>query len=100
MNPFLNHRDLAFRIIRETARLSNQPYQILTGFNRKSEVFAARAIAMYLIRKNTTLTLTDIGEIFSRRDHTTVLNAVRRAEEMIAESKEIEAVCQEIMTNA
>lgn len=100
MNPFLNHKELAFRIIKETARLSSQPYVMLIGYNRKPAVFAARAIAMHLIRKNTNLTLTDIGEIFGSRDHTTVMNAIKRAEEMIAESKEIEAVCQEIVANA
>jgi chromosomal replication initiator protein len=100
MNPFLNHKDHAFRIVKETARLSNQTCETLIGYNRKPPIFAARAIAIYLIRNNTDLTLTEIGEIFESRDHTTVKNAIKRAKEMISESKEIEAACQEIIANA
>jgi chromosomal replication initiator protein len=50
--------------------------------NRTAELALARQIAMYLSRKNLHLTVDQIAKAFNKTDHTTVLYAVRRVEEM------------------
>ncbi|MBI2907920.1 MAG: chromosomal replication initiator protein DnaA [Chloroflexi bacterium] len=57
----------------------------LSGKMREQPIVLARQIAMYLMREETPLSLTDIGKELGRRDHTTVLHACRKiAEEMEA----------------
>ncbi|WP_300046917.1 chromosomal replication initiator protein DnaA [Trueperella sp.] len=48
-----------------------------------------RHIAMYMCREMTDLSLPKIAEAFNRRDHTTVLNALRKVESLMAEKQEI-----------
>ncbi|MCM3906939.1 chromosomal replication initiator protein DnaA [Trueperella bernardiae] len=48
-----------------------------------------RHIAMYMCREMTDLSLPKIAESFNRRDHTTVLNALRKVESLMAEKQEI-----------
>jgi len=51
---------------------------------RSKHIARPRQIAMYLSKKLTTLSLPDIGRKFGGRDHTTVIHAVRKIEELIA----------------
>ena len=44
-----------------------------------------RQVAMWLAKQITTRSLPDIGRRFGGRDHTTVLHAVRRIEQLKAE---------------
>lgn len=48
----------------------------MDGKWRKREWVEARHIAMYMIKKFTTLSLKKIGMYFGGRDHSTVLNAI------------------------
>ena len=61
-------------------------YQIrpsdLRSASRKQAIVRPRQIAMVLAREYTDLSLPDIGEAFGGRDHTTVINAVRRISEL------------------
>ena len=50
--------------------------------SRKRAIVRPRQIAMVLAREYTDLSLPDIGEGFGGRDHTTVINAVRRIQEL------------------
>jgi hypothetical protein len=52
----------------------------LRGPERQRHVAAARAIAMYLVRKATFLSYPEIGSRFGSRDHSTVIAAVRKVE--------------------
>jgi chromosomal replication initiator protein len=53
----------------------------LTGPSRAAAPLRARQLAIYLCREMTDLSLPQIGRLFGGRDHTTVLNAIRRVEE-------------------
>lgn len=55
----------------------------MTSPRRVREVALPRQIAMYLAKRLTTLSLPDIGKNFGGRDHTTVLHAVRKVEELV-----------------
>ena len=49
----------------------------LTSHRRAREIVRPRQIAMYLARELTPRSLPEIGRVFGRRDHTTVLHAIR-----------------------
>lgn len=53
----------------------------LKGKNRVKNLVTARHIAMYLMKKELSLPLVEIGQWFSGRDHTSVLHAVHKIEE-------------------
>jgi len=72
-------RDIANATARHFAlRLSD-----LRGKSRRRAVVAARDVAIYLCRQLTRENLTRIGEYFGGRDHTTILHACRKAEELL-----------------
>ncbi len=54
----------------------------LRGKQRKREILVPRQISMYLMRDLTNLSLEEIGSFF-RRDHSTVLNAIKRVNAMM-----------------
>ena len=57
---------------------------------RRSRALARpRQIAMYLAKQYTTNSLPDIGRKFSNRDHTTVIHAVKKIDELIKKDNEI-----------
>ena len=56
---------------------------------RSRSLARPRQIAMYLSKQYTTNSLPDIGRKFSNRDHTTVIHAVRKIDELIKKDNEI-----------
>lgn len=54
----------------------------LKGKQRKREILVPRQISMYLMRDLTNLSLEEIGSFFGR-DHSTVLNAIKRVNSMM-----------------
>tara|TARA_B100001750_G_C15384745_1_gene534303 strand:- start:240 stop:1004 length:765 start_codon:yes stop_codon:yes gene_type:complete len=64
---------------------------------RRSRALARpRQIAMYLAKQYTTNSLPDIGRKFSNRDHTTVIHAVKKIDELIKKDNEINQNITEI----
>ena len=57
---------------------------------RSRSVARPRQIAMYLSKKMTTKSLPDIGRRFSGRDHTTVIHAIKKVEELMIQDKNFE----------
>ena len=55
-----------------------------------------RQIAMYLAKKLTTKSLPDIGRKQTSRDHTTVIHAIKKIEELMAADKKFEYEVQDI----
>lgn len=62
----------------------------LLSSKRIKNLARSRQVAIYLSKNLTTKSLADIGKKFGGRDHTTVLHAVRKIQELIEEDKEIE----------
>ncbi|HCC24496.1 MAG TPA: chromosomal replication initiator protein DnaA, partial [Holosporales bacterium] len=60
---------------------------------RARAVARPRQVAMYLTKILTTRSLPEIGRKFGGRDHTTVLHAVKKVEELMAEEK---TICEDI----
>lgn len=70
--------------IEDIQRLVARHYKIgrrdLLSFRRTADIVRPRQIAMYLARILTLRSLPEIARMFSNRDHTTVLNAVKKVE--------------------
>ena len=69
-------------IQRTVAKYYNIKIQDLTGARRTRSIARPRQIAMALAKELTSHSLPEIGESFGGRDHTTVLHAVRKIEEL------------------
>lgn len=67
-------------IIKEICRYFRLDEDQVTGQTRNRDCVNARQIAMYLIRRMTSLSLNDIGGPFNGRDHTTVLHSIDKVE--------------------
>ncbi|OYQ31142.1 chromosomal replication initiation protein DnaA [Sandarakinorhabdus cyanobacteriorum] len=63
----------------------------LLSERRAREVARPRQIAMYLAKKMTPRSLPEIGRRFGNRDHTTVMHAVKKVEELRAKDREIDS---------
>ena len=87
------------RIISETARYYNITNEDICGQNRSKNTAEARQIAMYLIRTMTNLSLKDIGELFTNRNHTTVLSSIRKIEDGIKADPSITSKVRDISSN-
>ncbi len=72
-------------IQRKTAEFYKLEVKDFHSPQRARRVARPRQVAMYLARKLTTRSLPEIGRRFGGRDHTTVLHACRRIEELCEE---------------
>lgn len=73
------------RIVAETFRI---PVIEMVSERRARHIARPRQVAMYLARETTTMSLPAIGGRFGGRDHTTVMHACRRVEELIESDPE------------
>ena len=64
---------------------------------RSRSLARPRQIAMYLAKKYTTNSLPEIGRKFSNRDHTTVIHAVKKINELVKNDNEIKHSITEII---
>ena len=65
---------------------------------RSAPVARARQLAMYLTRELTDLSLPAIAEAFNRRDHTTVMHAIRKVESSALEDATVSRAVEELTT--
>ena len=63
----------------------------LLSARRAREVARPRQVAMYLAKKLTPRSLPEIGRRFGGRDHTTVMHAVKRIDELRAADRELDS---------
>ena len=76
-------------IIRKVADHYNLRMSDLLSARRARQVARPRQVAMYLAKTLTSRSLPDIGRRFGGRDHTTVIHAVRKIEELRATDSQI-----------
>jgi chromosomal replication initiator protein len=70
----------------------------LIGTSRAATPLRARQVAIYLTRELTDLSLPQIGRLYGGRDHTTVLNSLRRVEAGLGEDEALTAKVDELRT--
>lgn len=73
----------------EVCQYFRLPKKELIGTKRVQSVVYPRQIAMYLVRELTDLSLPKIGELFGKRDHSTVLHAITKIEKMMNQEHEV-----------
>ncbi len=87
------HDDSTTITIDEIQRLVAEHYKIrvvdLKSKSRNKPIVVARQLAMYFIKHQLDKSLVDIGRAFGSRDHTTVLNALRRIESQLQEDSDL-----------
>jgi chromosomal replication initiator protein len=66
-----------------------EPASLQSGRKAK-RVSHPRMLAMWLARKHTRVALSEIGQYFSRRAHSTVISAQKRVEDWLAERTSLE----------
>lgn len=76
-------------IISITAEYFGITIEEVTGTSRSRVYVTARQIAMYLCRQLTDLSLPKIGDHFGGKDHTTVMYAVKKVEDQIAQRRQM-----------
>jgi len=65
---------------------------------RTKPIVTARQMAMYLAKKVLDKSLMDIGRSFGDRDHTTVINAIRRIENQLEKDADLKKDLDELET--
>lgn len=63
---------------------------------RKKHIVTARQTAMYLIKKHFKKSLNDIGILFNKKDHTTVLNSIKKVEKLLVEDPGFKALFEDL----
>lgn len=76
-------------IIAAISSYYNIPHTELCGKSRKKEIVRPRQVAMYLLRKESSMSFPSIGEHFSGRDHTTAMHACEKIEKLIEHDEEL-----------
>lgn len=71
----------------------------LLSKKRTKDVVMARQVAIYLSRELTDLSLTSIGEVFGRRDHTTIIHSYDKINNKIKKDKSFKAIIKNLTLN-
>ena len=86
--------------VEEIQRLSAAHFSVrindLKSANRSKPLVVARQVAMYLVKKHLEKSLVEIGRAFGGKDHTTVLNALRRIENQLEQNTELRKDIEEL----
>jgi chromosomal replication initiator protein len=87
--------------IDEIQKLVSQHFELkpldLVSARRARAVARPRQIAMYLAKRLTTRSLPEIGRKFGGRDHSTVIHAVRKIEELRDQDRDIDEAVRTLM---
>lgn len=92
----IQHEPSIQQIATAVARRFKLKTSDLKGATRRQQVVRARALAMFLGRKLTDRSLQQIGSFFGGRDHTTVLHACRKTEELLGSSPDLSLAADEV----
>ena len=69
-------------IQRKVAEYFNIKFSDMVSIRRSRVIARPRQVAMYLSKTCTTKSLPEIGKLFGGRDHTTVIHAVKKIEDL------------------
>ncbi len=67
----------------------NLPIKLIKGEKRDKPIAQPRQIIMYLLKKNTGMTLEEIADFLGGRDHTTIMHGVKRVEGLLQNNDRI-----------
>src|SRR5438132_2148150 len=84
-------------IIKVVAEAMQVKPQDIKGDRRQQNIARARQVAMFLTRKITGLSYPVIGEKFGGKDHSTVINAEQRIEQLTGEEPDLSKTVQSLL---
>ena len=84
------------KIINTVADYYSISVEQLTGTARKYQVSLARQVAIYLIRIILDLPYTEIGKLFSNRDHSTIIHSISKVDEMLKTDVQLNTVLNDL----
>lgn len=87
------------KIIHFVAEYYNLKSHDITGDKRNKSIALARQIAMYLSRKLTRLSTTQIGSYFGDKEHGTVMHAMKKIDDLINNDMKIKKDIETITAN-
>lgn len=94
------HDDVATITIDDIQKLVADHYKVrvpdIKSKTRTKPLVVARQVAMFLVKKHLDRSLVDIGRSFGGKDHTTVMNALRRIEDQLNKDSEIKRDIEEL----
>ena len=94
------HDDTTTITVEDIQRLVSDHYKVrvadLKSPNRSKPLVVARQVAMFLIKKNLDKSLVEIGRYFGGKDHTTVINALRRVESQLTKDSDLKKDIDEL----
>lgn len=94
------HDDIATITIDDIQKLVADHYKVrlpdMKSKTRTKPLVVARQVAMYLVKKHLDRSLVDIGRSFGGKDHTTVMNALRRIDDQLNKDSEIKRDIEEL----
>jgi len=85
------------KITSQVSRYYKLKSKDLKSATRRQSIVRARGMAMYLARRLTDASFEAIGSHFGRRDHTTVLHAYRKTEELIKNNPAAKIAADELL---
>lgn len=84
------------KILNTIASYYNLSISQITGKIKTSNIAYARHIAIYLIRDMLNLSFKKIGDLFSKRDHSTIMHSVEKVEKMLKDDPQCQTVVKEL----
>ncbi|MEX1112260.1 MAG: chromosomal replication initiator protein DnaA [Candidatus Andersenbacteria bacterium] len=76
-------------IIEAVSTYYNLPPEEICGKRRNKEIVRPRQVAMYLLRKESSMSFPSIGDYFGGRDHTTAMHACEKIEKLLEHDEEL-----------
>lgn len=96
------HDDTATITVEDIQRLVADHYRVrvvdLKSKNRSQPLVIARQVAMFLIKKYLDKSLVEIGRAFGGKDHTTVINAIKRIESQLLKDSDLKKDLDELQS--
>lgn len=93
--PVTHHTITIENIVSHICNLYSLEVNDLLGKKRVKHIAVPRQIAMFLCRKLTDKSLTEIGSSFGGRDHATVIHAYEKIDKMRKEDKNFDKLLQQ-----
>ena len=87
------------RVLSEVSSYFGLTAEDLCSKKRTAEIAMAGQIAMYAIREMAAVSLTQIGDVFGGRDHTTVMHSIHKVEDEMKVNPHLKSDVDEIMAN-
>ena len=84
-------------IIKTVSRFYNLKTSDLKGKRKSNSIVLPRQISMYIMRKKTSLSLPEIGQLFGGRDHSTVIYSINKIDALLQDNIKIKEAVEEVL---